>query len=83
MNLFIGEPYIEPFIEPFLDPGQCGGLKGSSITHYVVKLLHFIHSYLDRREPHAVLLAMVDLEKAFNRVSHRIVIEDLPNMHVP
>ena len=30
---FIGD-WIFPFIEPFIDPGQCGGLKGSSITHY-------------------------------------------------
>ena len=26
--------WILPIVEPFLDPGQCGGLKGSSITHY-------------------------------------------------
>ena len=79
---FIGE-WLLPYIEPFLDPGQCGGLKGSSITHYLVKLLHFVHSFLDKREPYAVLLALVDLEKAFNRVSHKIVIEDLADMHVP
>ena len=79
---FIGD-WIFPYIEPFLDPGQCGGLKGSSITHYLVKLLHFTHSYLDRKEPHAVLLALIDLEKAFNRVSHQLVIEDLAAMHVP
>ena len=79
---FIGE-WLFPYVEPFLDPGQCGGLKGSSISHYLVKLLHFIHSYLDRKEPHAVLLALVDLEKAFNRVSHRLVIEDLADMKVP
>ena len=79
---FLGE-WIFPFIEPFLDPGQCGGLKGSSISHYLVKLLHFVHGYLDLKQPHAVLLAMIDLEKAFNRVSHQLVIEDLANMHVP
>ena len=79
---FLGE-WLFPFVEPFLDPGQCGGLKGSSISHYLVKLLHFIHSYLDKKEPHAVLLALVDLEKAFNRVSHRRVVEDLADMHVP
>ena len=79
---FIGD-WIFPYIEPFLDPGQCGGLKGSSITHYLVKLLHFVHSYLDRKQPYAVLLALIDLEKAFNRVSHQLVIEDLANMHVP
>ena len=33
---FIGD-WIFLYIEPFLDPGQCGGLKGSSSTHYLVK----------------------------------------------
>ena len=79
---FIGD-WLFPFMEPFIDPGQCGGLKGSSITHYLVKLLHFVHSYLDQKQPYAVLLALIDLEKAFNRVSHQLVIEDLSDMHVP
>ena len=79
---FIGD-WIFPYIEPFIDPGQCGGLKGSSITHYLVKLLHFVHINLDLKHPHAVLLALIDLEKAFNRVSHQLVIEDLADMHVP
>ena len=79
---FLAE-WLFPFIEPFLDPGQCGGLKGSSTTHYLVKLLHFIHLHLDQKEPYAVLLALIDLEKAFNRVSHCLVIEDLAAMHVP
>ena len=79
---FIGD-WIYPFIEPFLDPGQCGGLKGSSITHYLVKLLHFVHKNIDSKQPHAVLLALIDLDKAFNRVSHQQVIEDLSDMHVP
>ena len=30
-----------------------------------------------------MLLVLVDLEKAFNRVSHQLVIEDLADMHVP
>ena len=47
------------------------------------ELLHFIHSYLDLKQPHAVLLALIDLEKAFNRVSHQLVVEDLADMHVP
>jgi hypothetical protein len=72
-----------PFIEPFIDPGQCGGLKNSSITHYLVKLLHFVHVKLDLKQPHAVLLALIDMEKAFNRVSHQLVIEDLADMKVP
>ena len=68
------------YIKPYLDPNQCG-LKGSSISHYLINLLHFIHSTLDIRKPHAVLLACVDLSKAFNRVDHSLVVEDLYDMH--
>jgi hypothetical protein len=38
---------------------------------------------MDLRQPYAVLIALVDLEKAFNRVSHQLVIKDLADMHVP
>ena len=62
---FIGD-WVFPYIEPYIDPGQCVGLKGSSISHYLVKLLHFVHGYLDLTQPHTVLMALVDLEKAFN-----------------
>jgi hypothetical protein len=58
-------------------------LKKSSISHYLIKLLHFIHFNLDRPQPHAVLLACVDMSKAFNRMSHTQVIEDLFDMKVP
>ena len=75
--------WLLPIVDPFLDPGQCGGLKKSSISHYLIKLLHYIHFNLDRPKPHAVLLACVDMSKAFNRMSHQQVIEDLFNMKVP
>ena len=68
---FIAE-WLLPIIQPFLDPGQCG-LKGLSITHYLIKLLHFVHSTWDERQPHAVLAACVDLSKAFNRVDPLMV----------
>ena len=71
-----------PIVSPYLDPCQYG-LKGASITHYLVKLLQFIHEYLDMKNPHAVVIALIDLSKAFNRVSHQMVIEDLFDMHVP
>ena len=74
--------WLLPITEPFIDPCQYG-LKGASISHYLVKLLQFIHDYLDLRNPHAVIIALVDLSKAFNRISHGMVIEDLFNMHVP
>ena len=75
--------WLLPIIEPYLDPGQCGGLKGLSVTHYLIKLLHFVHSTLDKRQPHAVLAACVDISKAFNRVDHSLVIQDLYDMHTP
>ena len=75
--------WLLPIINPFLDPGQCGGLKNSSISHYLVKLLHFIHLNLDKTQAHAVILAAIDMSKAFNRMSHQQVIEDLYAMRVP
>ena len=67
--------WLLPIIQPYLDPDQCG-LKGLSITHYLIKLLHFVHSTLDMRKPHTVLAACIDLSKAFNRCDHSIVIQD-------
>ena len=58
-------------------------MKGFSITHYLIKLLHFVHSTLDMKKPHAVLAACVDISKAFNRVDHTLVIQDLYDMHTP
>ena len=74
--------WLMPIVEPFLDPCQYG-LKGASVSHYMFKLLKFIHQYLDLKKPHAVVLALLDLNKAFNRVSHSMVVQDLYDMHVP
>ena len=59
--------WLLPIVEPFLDPGQCGGLNKSSINHYLIKLLDFIHSTVDKNTPHAVVLATLDLIKVYNR----------------
>ena len=65
-----------------MDPGQYG-MKGSSIVHYLINFLHYIHSSLDLRQPQAVLAVLIDLKKAYNRVSHLHVIQDLYDMHAP
>ena len=78
---FVGG-WLLPIIKPYLDPGQCG-MKGFSITHYLIKLLHFVHSTLDLKKSHSVLAACVDISKAFNRVDHCLVVEDLYDMHTP
>ena len=75
--------YIMPIVNPYLDPGQCGGLKGSSTTHYLVKMVDFIHRTLDKRTPHCAVLATEDLSRAYNRGSHSLVVEDLHAMHLP
>ena len=78
---FLGE-WLLGIVAPHLDPSQCG-LRGSSITHYLIKLLHFVYSTLDLRQPHAVLAAFIDMSKAFNRVDHTLLIQDLFDMHTP
>ena len=74
--------WLLPVVEPFLDPGQCGGLSRTSTSHYLVKLLDFIHTAVDKRTPHAAVLAALDLSKAYNR-GDSMVIEDLHSMHTP
>jgi hypothetical protein len=75
--------YLLPIVEPHMDPFQCGGMKKTSITHYLLRLLDFTHSTLDRKDPHAVMLATEDLSKAYNRGNHNLVIDDLHAMGVP
>ena len=75
---FVGG-WLLDIIKPYLDPDQCG-MKGLSITHYLVKLLDFVHSTLDNKKPHSVLAACVDISKAFNHVDHSLVIQDLYDM---
>ena len=74
--------WLLPIVSPYIDPCQYG-LKGASISHYLFQLLKFTHDFLDLKEPFAVVVALVDQSKAFNRVSHQMVIEDLHDMHVP
>ena len=75
--------FLLPVIEPFMDPGQCGGFKGTSVTHYLIKVVDFIHKTLNKRTPHSAVLTSQDLSKAYNRGSHMLVIEDLHSMHAP
>jgi len=74
--------WLMPIVEPYLDPSQCGGLSRTSTSHYLVKLLDFVHTTLDHRDPHAVVMAGLDLSKAYNR-GDSLVIEDLHAMHCP
>ena len=70
-------------VDKYIDQGQCGGLKKSSVSHYLIKLLDFAHRTLDKNTPHCAVLCTEDLSKAYNRGSHSLVIEDLWAMHLP
>ena len=76
--------WLWPYISPHLDPGQFGGIPGSSITHYIIKMINFILSNTDNNSvPKAVLAALVDFSKAFNRMNHHTLIEILFRYNVP
>ena len=66
-----------------LDPKQFGGLKGNSISHYVIELINFILYNQDYDLPIAILACAIDFYKAFNRQNHNILITILSDMGVP
>ena len=51
-----------------IDGSQFGGRKGYSVTLYLIKLVDFILSNLEKSV--AVLISMIDFSKAYNRQSH-------------
>ena len=81
-ELFVISWLLE-FVGDKLDLGQYGGVKGSSISHYLIDFINFILYNQDLAIPHAVLAAMVDFSKAFNRIDHNTIITILSEMGVP
>ena len=75
--------FILPIVDKYIDPGQCGGLKKSSNNHYSIKLIDFPHRTMDKRERHSAVLCTEDLNEAYDRGSHNLVIENLFSMHIP
>ena len=71
------------FISDKLDLSQYGGRRGTSINHYLIDFITFILYNQDLKEPLAILAAMVDYKKAFNRQNHGILITLLGDMGVP
>ena len=71
------------YIGDKIDFRQYGGIKGNSITHYLIEFLNFILLNLDSTDQTAILACMVDFAKAFNRQNHNILITKLSDMGVP
>ena len=53
-----------------IDFRQYGGLKGNSITHYIIEFINFVLSRQDNNDQTAVLACIVDFQKAFMRQNH-------------
>ena len=59
--------WLMEFIKDKIDFRQYGGLKGNSITHYLIEFINFILSCQDSTDQTEILACMVDFSKAFNR----------------
>ena len=75
--------WLLKFISDKLDINQYGGRKGSSTSHYLIDFISFILYNQDLPESEAVLTAMVDYQKAFNRQDHSTLVTLLGDMGVP
>ena len=74
-----------PYILPHLSEDQMGGIPGSSVVHYLVRMLHWILQKLDNsaNEPSAVLATLIDFSKGFNRMSPVILVTLLADLNIP
>jgi hypothetical protein len=75
--------WLLEYVGTQMDWGQYGGMKGSSISHYLIEFVNYILFNQDLNIPHAVLAVMVDFSKAFNRINHNRIIAILSRMGVP
>ena len=77
--------WIWPYIEPHIDLDQLGGLPGCSVNHYLIQMLDFIYSNLDNTatKPTAIVCALVDFSKAFNRIDHNVIVTILSDLNIP
>ena len=73
--------WIVQYISDKLDIKQYGNIKGSSTAHYLIDMLNFVLEGLDKPGYYANLCA-IDFTKAFDRVSHCIVIKKLLSLGV-
>ena len=75
--------WLMKYVGNKIDWRQYGGTKGSSISHYLIDLVNFVLYNQDLKTPHAVIVALIDFSKAFNRINHNLIIRTLSEMGVP
>ena len=73
------------YIRHRFHPAQFGGMKGGSITHYLILFFHFILSNTDHkaRNPKAIIASYIDFSKGFNRLNHNKILIRLSDWKTP
>ena len=74
--------WIKETIQDSINPCQYGAISGSSTTHELIQMLHFILSSLEKRSHHARAL-LLDYSKAFDSVNHHILLQNLQEAGSP
>ena len=74
--------WLRPIVMPQLDIRQFGGIKNSSTTHALVRL---IHEWLQAAETPKTIIrsCLIDLSKAFDRIDQSILMRKLQILNVP
>ena len=69
--------WLMKYVGKKLDPDQFGGLKGNSISHYLIEMTNLILYNQDLKDPQATLALFLDYKQGFTRCQHSIFIEIL------
>ena len=64
-----------------IDTGQHGGRKKYSVLLYLIKMVDFVMSNLDKKK--AVIMALIDFSKAYNRQCHNRLIACFSDLGTP
>ena len=71
--------WLMKYVQHQLDPDQFGGIKGNSISHYLIEMTNFILYNQDLSDPQATIAVYLDYKQGFNRCQHSKCIEILSN----
>ena len=74
--------YLMPFIENSDDEAQFGGKRNLSCTHYLLELVEFVVEAFENPDC-AVIIALMDFSKGFNRLSHSRLLCTLADLGIP
>ena len=77
--------WLLPIIKKRMDPAQLGGVKGCSVSHYLILLYNFLMSRIDSspNQPKSVILALIDFQKGFTKIDHNKILIRLSDWGTP